>query len=42
MLHDSVVETNDITASYTEQVEMFQKTLKAALGSIPSDVLEVR
>ena len=42
MLHDSDVETNDITASYIEQVEMFQKTLKEAQGSIPSAVLEVR
>ena len=40
LLYRSVVKTNDITASYIEQVEVFKNTLKEAQGSNPRAVLE--
>ena len=40
LLYSSVMKSNDTTASYIEQVEVFQKTLKEAQGSNPRAVLE--
>ena len=36
LLYRPVVETNDITASYIEQVEMFQKTLRLVASRFDS------